>query len=290
MSCTEINNTNNLQLIFYSDHKFSYQLSHLVIHELPKSQTDEDLKRKILVENPGLDKLVEDDKLNAAKVLLNWVANNLVYANDSESMHDTMLLSASEIYYQLFNTKSGGVYCGGSADFYTKVCHLFNIDAFNVDMGVLNTRLTHVTTILPIFQNGKYDYYLFDPTFNLTFTDKEKHQLVPINAFLNNPTNMKKYVHTQVGDISHRRYLVTKTIDDASFISEHALSLYTDQSYSKYIKEHEIEFKKYNISPDNYLIIHLLSHLFSIGGGMSADAEDDFNKLSLQKTNIQEGT
>jgi hypothetical protein len=77
-------------------------------------------------------------------------------------------LSAAQVYQDVWLPDAGGSYCGGFAVFLQKLFSLSGIKAFTVDMGIVGTPLTHVTTVVAA-DDGRF--HIFDPTFNGVYTE-----------------------------------------------------------------------------------------------------------------------
>jgi hypothetical protein len=137
------------------------------------NQRDDLLRATLLAEIPGLEEALGTDRLEAARLLLDWAANAGDFALSVEIARKTTPrvsgLSASELYYDVFLPNRGAVYCGGMATFFDKVLKLFGYNSFVVDFGDAAAGLTHVTVVIAQWEVSRWQYYLFDPTFNLTF-------------------------------------------------------------------------------------------------------------------------
>jgi hypothetical protein len=179
---------NQLEFLFYSDKAFSYSLNSITIEELPTGKTDNDLRQLLLTEVPGLKKALNKEPLDAARLLMNWVANVGDFATSNEINQITVPTvaksSASEIYYDIFLPNKGGVYCGGYSIFLNKVLRLFNYKSFTIDFGDKHI-MTHVVVIIPQKQANGYKYYLFDPTFNITFRHRNTGKYVTFTEMIN---------------------------------------------------------------------------------------------------------
>jgi hypothetical protein len=160
-----------IELLLYGDAAFTYGLQEITIEECPNCFTDEKLKNIIRGALPGIDEQARSDVLEAASRLLGWVAPILdvgdridVFADLSRKLP---IMSASEIYSDIWQPDAGGASCSGFAVFFQKVLALFDIPAFTIDVGYEGTPLTHVTTIVPFERK----FYVFDPTFGGVYVD-----------------------------------------------------------------------------------------------------------------------
>ena len=211
--------TKELELLFYSDNRFSYELSSIVIDSCPASMSkckcDDDLRNLILKEVPELDIWLVEDRFKAAVELLNWVANNIDLAISKE-IHDMTMVNfsskqASEIYYQIFLPDKGGVWCGGSAVFFNKVARLFDYDSFTINFGDTRDDLTHVACIIAFPYRESWRYYIFDPTFNFTFRLRSTKAYASVSDLINK-IRSKKYSEIYLDEmgLNKREYIAIK--------------------------------------------------------------------------------
>ncbi|HET6422238.1 MAG TPA: hypothetical protein VFG20_01065, partial [Planctomycetaceae bacterium] len=148
---------------------------------------DAQLRRELLARLEGLDWAVNHgDSLTAAQILLRWVCNNvdlaLVQSDQDATTPIVVEQSASYCYHELFRRDRGAVYCGGYAVFFQKVLLLFGIDALVIDFGDERSGLTHMSVVLPKrTSDGTWEFYLYDPTFNVRCTDSMLG--LPLNFF-----------------------------------------------------------------------------------------------------------
>ena len=164
-----------LDLLFYSDTAgAAYRLNSITVRECGDScQTDRDLKAELLANVPGLDgALARGDDLRAAELILAWISPRIPFADGATTGPvSTNGMSAAEIYYDNLEPGTGGVFCGGAADFLQKVLSLFGIEVRPVDFGVPGTDLTHVTTMFERESKpGSASLYVLDPSFGMTLS------------------------------------------------------------------------------------------------------------------------
>lgn len=131
------------------------------------------LKLEIIKEYPRIvNPFIGDyEKVN---LLRQWAYEHIDWSSQSvliENQVDFYKKSAPEIF-TYFDGDKGGVYCGGAAYSLRKLYELYGYKAFTVDMGKKDVA-THVLTLVEINCNGKKILSIQDPTFNLTYTNKE---------------------------------------------------------------------------------------------------------------------
>jgi hypothetical protein len=152
-----------IELLFYNDKPASYSVERLEIEPCATCRTADDLKARILSEAPGVAGATGLDK---AIALLKWAANMSDDADDPTLIPPNFEhWPAEKAVYDFFDLDKGGVYCAGHAVFFSRILHLFDIDAFTIGFGVADTFVTHVTVVIPYEDR----FYVLDPTFGLTF-------------------------------------------------------------------------------------------------------------------------
>ena len=281
-------------MLLYGDSPFQFHLEKLVIEECTQCKTDNDLKNIIFKDNPGLRSLLKKNTLEAAKTILNWSANHILFASDREALGDTSGWSASNIYYNMFDKQTSGVYCGGAADFLAKVYHLFNINAFTIDVGILKGNLTHVTTVVALEKKNVVKYYIFDPTFNLIFYDK-KNQFASIDQLAEaaeDSTHFDDLIRFKMGRLFNRGYISSNTTLPSTLMNilthhQHGNIVFyrcEPNLFKRYLKVNHTYLKKYGFTPNNSIIIQFMQrNLFSLSGTMESETQINFLNYYKQK-------
>ena len=183
MICEE----NEVELLIFSGEEFSFYLEFLGAEESSDCVCDDDLKNFLMEAIPGLSDSLISDRLEAARLLLDWAANANDYGHSQivkKSNQKVNAFSAAQIYYKLYAPDLGGTYCGGAAVFFDKVLKVFEFNSFTVDFGSLEHGLTHVTVVLGLKVKEQLNFYLFDPTFNLTLRQPDGLGHLPMKEFL----------------------------------------------------------------------------------------------------------
>lgn len=182
-----VSDTTGLEVFISGDHPFSYRTK-LVLSECPDCMTDAQLRETIRAAIPGIDDRLNSDLLPAIDLLLQW-ASAVVdlgsgipeFANVYGSVS---LMSAAQIYSDVWLKDAGGTSCAGFAVFFQKVLALFGVPSFTVDMGYSNTNLTHVTTVVPVASGGATKFYVFDPTLGGTYRSRKDDSYVDLESAL----------------------------------------------------------------------------------------------------------
>ena len=184
-----IANEPSVELGLYSEKPHTYRLDELRIEECGRCLSDDALRRMLLKELPSLQTDLHQDRLAAARTLLDWSAN-IVHLGDPEVDTTTQIyaVSASQIYQDFWLSETEGAsVCGGFAAFFVKLLSLFGYQAFTVDTGYSQTSVTHVTTVIAMPTGGKYEFYIFDPTFNGAYQDLHSGAYLSVAQLLAEP-------------------------------------------------------------------------------------------------------
>lgn len=136
---------------------------------------DDMLRRQVLMEIPELSKaLKRGETLKAAELVLGWAARTGDFSlNGTDLARDAT--SVSDLYYNFLEPNVVGMSCGGYSNYYSSLLKLFDIDTLNIGFGELPI-LTHTTVVIPIQQDGVWNFYLMDPTFGITFRNPDTKQ------------------------------------------------------------------------------------------------------------------
>lgn len=171
---------NRLELLIYNDEPFEFRLDEINLKTRSDGLTQEDFKELVLTEISGLrDALGKGDELAAARLLLHWSARvsdlSVGKIKRNALMSAISSLSVQQIYKDIWLADDQGGSCGAFAIFYDKLLKLFGVNSFTVDMGYDGARelnFTHVITVVAQEKDGKWKFYIFDPTVDGTFVDK----------------------------------------------------------------------------------------------------------------------
>ncbi len=141
-----ISDGSKLELLIYGDSPFSYRLRSVAIEECRTCLTDAELKENILQEIPGLDVARATDPLLAAELLTDWVARQVDLGAGTEQDWSFPVMSAAQIFTDVWAPDAGGGSCGAFAVFNDKILKLFGLNSFTINFGTLEGQLTHVST------------------------------------------------------------------------------------------------------------------------------------------------
>lgn len=152
-------------------------------HLFKTMESEENLKTFLFTVSPELQNL--SDPLEVARELIPIFCHLCLDCHSTKDPNytkkDHNALSAQEYYFQCLRNYEG-MLCGGRNTFFGKVLNeLFDIEAFSINMGIPNTRFTHVAVIVPIIHNDQILYYFFDAYYGCYYTDLEG-QFLDLNA------------------------------------------------------------------------------------------------------------
>lgn len=120
--------------------------------------------------------------LGTAVELLEWsteISDFAISASVIDSF-DISDLSAAQIYFAYYEPDLAGGYCAGTATFFERVLQERGFEAFTWSFGIVETDLTHVTTVVEI--DGKF--YMLDATFGGYFVSPEDGHPLDIFSLL----------------------------------------------------------------------------------------------------------
>jgi hypothetical protein len=250
------------------------------------NRRDDLLRQTLLAEIPGLEEALSTDRLEAARLLLDWAANAGDFALSVEIARQTTPrvsgLSASELYYDVFLPNRGAVYCGGMATFFDKVLKLFGYNSFVVDFGDAAAGLTHVTVVVAQWEVSRWQYYLFDPTFNLTFQRRTSGAYAPVEELLpfRDQDRLREAFVVDQMLLDRRNFLAVrghradssrvKVVQDAGDILVCAIPGYSIQMF---FYNWRSTFERGGYSPSTLGLVQLLNkQVFRVGPSLDARA------------------
>jgi hypothetical protein len=164
------------------------------------------------------------------------------------------------------NDLAGG-YCSFVSAYTSKYFRKQNVDALTIGFGIPNTNMTHVTVVVNI--NEKF--YIFDPTWNMVFKDKEgKH----IDLF----TLLQTKNYEAISKPARRDWLMKKSDIDSSRYNN-CISItnirgkpavkcnWDNYSFNDYLQNHDEYIKKHSLPSDSSLFVALLKRgMFYVKG------------------------
>lgn len=283
-----------LELLIYSDAPFEYRMDFLELQTCSECMTENEFKQFLLKEILGLESaLAANDTLTAARLLLHWSAR----VSDCSSgrpktpglLSTIFILPAQQIYQDIWQADAEGGSCGAFAVFYDKVLKLFGINSFTVDMGfdgALDLSFTHVITVVAEHDGVKWKFYIFDPTVDGTFVDKDGN-FADIEYILSNfnkdtyrikgasldaeeciPRDLVRHGEESIITRKDYVYCVKELYSALERVSQERGSKYTDR------------FSAYQVDPQSSLHLDMLqSKIYGIGQAMNPDARQAFIDL-----------
>ncbi len=268
---------------------FAYELNSIEIEECSTCKTDEDLRQMLLTEIPELRESLQNDPLHAARLLLNWASNVGDFAGSSEIIKITdpgfSKKSVSQMYYDIFDTNNGGVYCGGMSVFFDKLLKLFDYDSFTINFGTKQNDLTHVTVIVSQKESDGWRYYIFDPTFNATFRSQTTNQYLTVSEMINFlKTNQTNQISVESLPLKQRDFLMIKeskqNCEVLKFELEHRdwiVCARPNYSIYTYLNSWDNTFIKNGYSTGLTGFLELLTtRIFSAGSSLNPEASQQF--------------
>lgn len=179
--------TTSIKVLVHGELPFSYRTK-LAISECPDCMTDARLRDIVRAAIPGIDAKLKSDPLPAIDQLLHWASSVVDLGGDIPEFTNLKqafsLMSASQLYSEVWLPDAGGASCAGFAVFFQKLLAVFGAPAFTIDIGYAGTFLAHVTTVVPIKSASKTRFYLFDPTFGGTYRARQNGAYADVELVL----------------------------------------------------------------------------------------------------------
>jgi hypothetical protein len=261
---------------------------------------DDCLRAKLLADIPGLATALLEDRLEGARLLLNWAANTADFAISEAIARQTTPTvsgcSAGELYYDVFLPNKGGVYCGGTAVYYDKILKLFDYNSFTVDFGDLPAGLTHVTVVIGQWEESAWEFYLFDPTFNVAFCRRADGRYAPIEDLIAAQSRglfSREIVLDQML-VDRRDFLALRTdkhdgVQVKEIVGDFAVCSIPGYGLDKYFKNWRTTFLQGGYSPNVTGLIQLFrTRVFRVGKSLDERASRRFH-LRLREHGIPVG-
>ena len=287
----------SLELLIYADSPYRYRLDKVSILLCSECRDDEQLRLEIVRQIPGLDNMLVEQPLVAVRQLLDWAANRADYACGQSIAAQTNIapLSASQIYYGVFEPNRGGVYCDGVAEFFDRILKLFAVDSFIWDFGDLANELTHVTVIVADHSGNKTRFFVFDPTFNLTFHDSITGELLDIEqVFELTRKGQWERIRAETRPLEQRDFLVPKEEPQScrefrQEMPEWLVCGYPGYSIDVYLNNCASLFQAggYQKGLPGFLEL-LMKRSFRVGSGIQPGTRESFTRL-LERYGIPVG-
>jgi hypothetical protein len=174
------------------------------------------LRRLILDQVPGLGAALGTNPLEAVRMLQSWSANAAPFSLDSNlallTEQAMSTASAAVTYYGVFLPNQGGVFCSGEATFFNQVLGLFGFTAFRVSFGDTVHDVEHTNTVVAIPNGSSWQYYVFDPTFDLQFRDLTGNYIPFFQALDDVSSGHTDQLSITEGSLAARNWIATQPI------------------------------------------------------------------------------
>ena len=242
---------------------------------------------EIIKELPGLENLLETNKLEAIRRIRSWAAKKATWGEYPPEI-ELYTLDAFQIDEQVW--KPGfGTSCGGFAYFLEKVLLSFKITAFTLDFGVPNSNLTHVTLVVALNEGEGFKFYVFDPTFNASYIDTNSKKIIDIFEVISrsqkNEDNFTLAQDYFVRNVSHAddqgEYLesLSGTESDCDYVDFHWLCKGFPYNINVLKVMWKENIKQNKISLDDDIFLSLFKNtVFSVGHSLKGKARIEFIK------------
>lgn len=281
-------NTPQATLFLNIHPKIKYRLKSIQFRECPQCINQKELIQLIHKEKPQLKTLLQRDPLLATQSILDWTANVTPIALSKPFFDKTENLNrmAPEEIYNLFNLKTAGVYCGGASLFLNKILTLFEIDSFTLDFGDSNKLMTHTTVVVAKRSSNHWKFYIFDPTFNVTFQNPNNGYFITFSEILNLPlTNIKNKIKINQRSLHKRKFLAVK--EDAKLCtkveetnSDYLSCSIADYTLKRFFHRMNPAYVKNGYSKNLPGLFQLLrNRVFSVGGFSKQNSRDRFMEI-----------
>ncbi len=176
--------------------------------------TEEQIIEHILSECSDVQKAVQDrDMIGLVMALRRWTSE-FVNFGSRQLLHDVHYSDVIETF-NLFRHKQKGVWCGGTACFFSWILRLFDIPSSTFHYAhEEDDRLSHVTTLFCDVTDDKFPVYLIDAYLNYHYISVETGKLLNFETLI-------KYVlahaYERIRRVEYpvsRSYLTNKRIPD----------------------------------------------------------------------------
>lgn len=142
----------------------------------PACDSDEALRRHLLQEIPGLERMAREDPLAAALALRDWVADTVhtgmfSTASRVEDLRFRRGVKAHELF-AVFDGGAGGTACSGAAQLLAQVLALFGIESAVYGFAVESSPIrSHAVALVALQGPRGLRFYPVDPWYGRTLTD-----------------------------------------------------------------------------------------------------------------------
>jgi len=163
----------------------------------------------------------------------------------------------------LLKEKKIAGYCGLAATYLAKKFNNAGLKSFTMNIGLflpdLNDNISHVIVVLNIYNN----YYVFDPTYEVTFKNKNNSYMDLFDVLNNKNYLIYNYPHNLTGDKS--RFLIEKNNINKDYFNKYLVNINPSQIQNKdfyivyrkknyWINNEDKKFIKYYFKPNNIIV------------------------------------
>lgn len=160
---------------------FTVEISHVDFSPCKSCPPNSALIKVMERDLPSVKGMIQTDSLHAARNILDWVANRVVWTEDMTieraTYYKVLGQSPAQTFFDMFEKQSGATFCGGLAVFLNKIYHLLGYNSFVLSFGEVEGNLTHVLTVIAQKKGTEWKFYTYDPSFNLTYVGKDGRPL-----------------------------------------------------------------------------------------------------------------
>ena len=121
--------------------------------------------------------------------------------------------TATEIF-QAFMQDKGGVWCGGAAKTYYKLCREYGFKCHMINLGYLSGGLSHVTTVVEINRKGAGMLVIQDPYLNTCYMDLSGEPMDYFEFLTKLKNRGHESIAAEVNEQQTRYYLVPSAHED----------------------------------------------------------------------------
>ena len=208
------------------------------------------------------------DSLNKLKkaenIFFDTVKYEIIWAEDS--FIESYINWNQKDYYELnnlFKEKKIAGYCGLVATYLAKKFNNAGLKSFTMNIGKpvpeLNDNISHVIVVLNIYNN----YYVFDPTYEVTFKNKNNSYMDLFDVLNGKNYLIYNFPHNLTGD--KIRYLKEKDKIDKDYFNKYLININPSQIQNKdfylvyerknyWINNEDKKFIKSYLKPSNVIV------------------------------------
>ena len=243
--------------------------------------TEKEIIERIINDTPilrGDNSATQFDKVNA---LREWTYLNVpvVYSEEEltiegvRNVSSTEKVPLNELLY-LFEKGQAGVRCGGASATLRSIYRLFGFEAYEINIGDVGNRGTHVITLVKILNENKEIFSVQDAFYNYTLVDKENKPLDYFEVLRLLKAQQVDKLYRQEGIYKDKFALVSGSSDKDAIpvkIFENGNQFIHDIPSWKSFEDSMAQFFVRRNLPQNLLYLYLFP--FGTAGGNTYEAQ-----------------